>query len=321
LKHELETPTQAKSEPTQLHLMWAAHCLGQANEMFLSKQMQSDQEYVRAWAIQLALEDKKVEPETLALMEKLAQDDKSPVVRLYLASALQRMPIEQRWTIAQRLAQHSEDAKDHNLPLMVWYGVEPLVAADADRALAMFVPAKLEKVAHFVVRRAAADPKLHAALVKALADPKSFGSLGWMLEVSANALADQRNLKMPPGWAALYPTFDLASDSKVHENARKLALAFGDPSALPGLRRTLADAKADPVARGQALDALVRAKDAETVPILRAQLDDNAMRGAAIRALGTYDDVAGAKAILERFPKFSADEKRDALNTLSSRTR
>ena len=40
-----------------------------------------------------------------------------------------------RWTIATALAQHSEDAGDANLPLMLWYGVEPLVPADAKRGL------------------------------------------------------------------------------------------------------------------------------------------------------------------------------------------
>ena len=31
-----------------------------------------------------------------------------------------------RWL--RRSLSHAEDAKDHNLPLMIWYGIEPLVA-------------------------------------------------------------------------------------------------------------------------------------------------------------------------------------------------
>ena len=56
----------------------------------------------------------------------LAKDDPSPVVRLYLASALQRLPLEKRWAIAEGLVSHDEDATDANLPLMDWYGIEPL---------------------------------------------------------------------------------------------------------------------------------------------------------------------------------------------------
>ena len=61
--------------------------------------------------------------------------DPSPKVRLSLASALQRLPLEQRWDIAEPLASHQEDASDRSLSLMIWYGVEPLVPADRSRAV------------------------------------------------------------------------------------------------------------------------------------------------------------------------------------------
>ena len=70
-------------------------------------------------------------------LSALARKTKSPVVRLYLASALQRMRLYDRWAIADALVRHGEDASDHNLPLMLWYGIEPLVPADPKRALAL----------------------------------------------------------------------------------------------------------------------------------------------------------------------------------------
>ncbi len=56
------------------------------------------------------------------------------MVRLYLASAMQRLPLEQRWDTLAALVSHGEDASDHNLPLMYWYAAEPLAAVDAARA-------------------------------------------------------------------------------------------------------------------------------------------------------------------------------------------
>jgi hypothetical protein len=41
------------------------------------------------------------------------------LVRLYLASALQRAPAAKRWEILAGLMAHEEDAGDQNLPLMV----------------------------------------------------------------------------------------------------------------------------------------------------------------------------------------------------------
>ena len=68
-------------------------------------------------------------PSALTKYELWPQSDPSPVVRLYLASALQRLPSSERWAIAERSAEHATDAKDANLPLMYWYGIEPLVAS------------------------------------------------------------------------------------------------------------------------------------------------------------------------------------------------
>ena len=70
----------------------------------------------------------------LSRFAELAQSDPSPVVRLYLASAVQRLPLEKRWEIVAGLVGHAEDAADHNLPLMYWYAAEPLAAVDASRA-------------------------------------------------------------------------------------------------------------------------------------------------------------------------------------------
>ena len=45
--------------------------------------------------------------------------------------------------MAEGLVSHAEDAKDANLPLMVWYGIEPLVAADGKRAVTLAAKSKL----------------------------------------------------------------------------------------------------------------------------------------------------------------------------------
>src|SRR5207249_2193416 len=92
------------------------------------------------------------------------------VVRLYLASALQRLPIEARWAIAEALVGHAEDAGDHNLPLMYWYATEPLAAVDSARALRLASSAKLPLLLPYMVRRIGAigSPEAFALLVESL---------------------------------------------------------------------------------------------------------------------------------------------------------
>src|SRR5262249_27862917 len=46
---------------------------------------------------------------------------------------------------------------------------------------------------------------------------------------------------------------------------------------------------------------------------------DNALRGAAIRGLASYKDPKTPVVLLKAFGSFSAEEKRDALNTLAAR--
>jgi putative membrane-bound dehydrogenase-like protein len=299
--------------------LWTLHAIGATDESTLRHRM-SDGEYIRAWATQLAAEDRSIERDTLESFEHNALFESSPIGRLYLASALQRLPLEDRWTIAFLLAGRAKDESDPNLPLMIWYAIEPLVAADADRALARLGEVKIERVARLMVRRAAAEPRLHASLVRALGDPKNFGSLGWMLEEAARALEDQRNLAMPAGWAETYPKFAFASDSKVHQFAHDVALAFGDPTMLPKLRATLADRTAAADVRVDALAALVRTKDAATAPLLRDLVRETPpLRGAAIRALAEFDDADAARAVLASYSTLAVDERRDAVSTLSSR--
>jgi hypothetical protein len=85
----------------------------------------------------------------------MARQDRSPAVRLALASALQRLPLGQRWSVAEGLAAHAEDATDANLPLMVWYGVEPLVASDAARGAELLAKARIPLVRQYIARRIA----------------------------------------------------------------------------------------------------------------------------------------------------------------------
>jgi hypothetical protein len=65
---------------------------------------------------------------------RLAARDPSGLVRLALASSLQRLPVDRRLPLASALMGRTEDAADHNLPLLVWYGLIPAVGADPVRA-------------------------------------------------------------------------------------------------------------------------------------------------------------------------------------------
>jgi putative membrane-bound dehydrogenase-like protein len=108
-----------------------------------------------SWVARITMEDRSVSAGVAKALLMLAQSHESPVTRLGIASACQRMSVEQRKPIVAALLAHGEDAKDHNLPLMYWYAVEPIVGADAAWAAEMLATCKIPLVNEFIARRLA----------------------------------------------------------------------------------------------------------------------------------------------------------------------
>jgi putative membrane-bound dehydrogenase-like protein len=153
----LATAANVASDPAKrLRAMWALHALGGFDEKAALTQLKHENEYVRGWAIQLACEGRSVSDELYAELTRLAGSDPSPVVRLYLASAAQRLDPAKRWDLLRGLVAHEVDADDHNLPCLYWYALEPLVTLDKVRALKLAAEGKVPVLREFVARKMAA---------------------------------------------------------------------------------------------------------------------------------------------------------------------
>jgi putative membrane-bound dehydrogenase-like protein len=146
----------------RLRALWALHDTGGASTDLLRTLLHDPSEYLRAWAIQLLTEDRHPSAEVLTDFSHLAADDPSPMVRLYLAGAMTRIPPASRWDVLQKLVSHEQDVSDQNLPLMYWYALEPMVVADGKRALALAIDSKIPKLREFVSRRLAETPRKEA---------------------------------------------------------------------------------------------------------------------------------------------------------------
>ncbi|HUY90887.1 MAG TPA: PVC-type heme-binding CxxCH protein [Pirellulales bacterium] len=312
----------------KLRALWALHAIGGLMEAELAELLESSEEYVRGWAIQLALEDRQVTAEQLARFEALAKSDPSPVVRLYLASGMQRLPLDERWNLAAALTAHGEDATDANLPLMLWYAVQPLVAADATRALALSQQAKIPLVRQFLARRAASGIPAEVEKQSADAlDPLSrvLGRVDDpavqldLLSGVREALAGRRRVLTPQGWAEVYRKLSGSPNREVRDQATLLSLIFGDAGAFATLRKTMMDQTVSSDDRRRALEALVEMRDADTAPLAEKLIAEPALRGAALRALAAYADERAPEIILRNYAAFNDAESADAILTLASR--
>jgi hypothetical protein len=181
--------------------------------------------YVRGWSIQLALEDGKASPTLRKKFAQLAVEDPSPVVRLYLASGMQRLPLEQRWEVLEALTAHGEDKDDHNLPLMYWYAAEPLAGADASRALDLATRSKVPNLLPFMVRRisSSASPKAIALLVGALNRSEDAGVQLTILRGLQEGLKGHRDVPMPAEWDTAFARLSKSASADVRNQATGLA--------------------------------------------------------------------------------------------------
>src|SRR5690606_7727250 len=119
-------------ETRKLRALWALHVTQGIDDEELTALLHHESEYVRRWAVQLIAEDGRVSDAALQAFAEAAREDESALVRLHLASAMQRIEPERRWSVLEGLHGREEDAGDHNIPLMAWYATEPLVSIDMD---------------------------------------------------------------------------------------------------------------------------------------------------------------------------------------------
>lgn len=316
---------EAWIKQARLVALWTLHVAGGLGEDLIPEGLATDLADLRAWTIQLACEDLNPSDATLAKLAEMARTDPSPVVRLYLASAVQRLPESlsaAKWAVVRGLVQHGEDADDPNLPLMVWYALEPLVTGDPGRALALAEPSPLPRLLEFTVRRVGAigTPDAIALLVDRLGATGTSEARATILRGLNEALAGQRLVARPPHWDDVFGRLRAGASPELEDGLLALGSTFGDATAIAGLRGILYDPAGPVDRRSAALAALLKTRDEQLPGTLRGLIGmKTPLRAQAIRGLAAFDDAEIPEAILSVYPDLAAPEKRDALATLTAR--
>ena len=300
----------------KLRALWALHVTGGITRKHLTGMLKHDDEYIRAWAVQLLCEDKDPGEAALTEFTELAKSDPSPVVRLYLASALQRIPKENVWGIAAGLLSHAGDAEDHNIPKMVWFGVEPLVPENPLRAMELASNSQIPLVSQFIARRATSG-KLLEAVVDSLAASTSSAFRKVLLEGMRDGLLGQRDLTAPTNWSSLES--ELLKDADMKNLTLQVGQLFGSAEAGTIQLVELNDPSTPMERRREILRAFAQMIFPPAFESILGYVEDPDLRLDALRTLASYDGSGISKAILRRYSKFSADEKMVALQTLATR--
>ncbi|MEQ1748550.1 MAG: PVC-type heme-binding CxxCH protein, partial [Prosthecobacter sp.] len=258
----------------------------------------------------------------------LAINDTAAIVHREIASLLQRLPIDQRKDLATALLKHGEDKDDPMIPLLIWYGIEPLVAADPAVGLQLAKVSKLEKVTGFIYRRMASEEAGRKGLLALAANTKDATQRDALLATVLQAGLAGNKISKPDEWEKLRMSLLVDDEGEKHpesgETPRLRAIneldgLMGNPEALNSLRGALLFDKA--VARGNALKVLLQVQDRGTARILQQFLSWDLTTDAkreAIQALGVLQDSQTPDVLMQHFAKFNNEERFDAINTLAS---
>jgi len=143
--------------PRKLRALWALHVTDGITVEELTDLLEHESEDVRGWAVKLLTESGNPSGHLINKFGEMAQTEESALVRLHIASALQQIKPDKRWHILEGLYGRSEDADDHNIPLMVWYAAEPVIELDMARAMEMAFNTELPEILVYTIRRIAAE--------------------------------------------------------------------------------------------------------------------------------------------------------------------
>ena len=317
------------SEVTRLRALWSLQVSGGVDDGLLRAQLNGS-ESERAWAIRLMEDASHATPAAGEIFERfienelprLAASEKSALVRVTLASLLQKLPPARRPALAQALLAHAEDADDHNQPLMLWYGMEPL-ATNAGRFVELVASARIPRVQRLAARRLAEDidaaPQLVDALLAAIAKIPSVPSRQAILNGLADGFAGRRKVTKPASWNVIESDLAEGADESLKNRIRDLSALFGDGRALDQIKEAALNKDADLPRRRAALQALIDARADGLRAVCEQLLAVRDLSAVAASGLALFDDPAVADRLLAEWPNLYGAEKPPVLNALLSR--
>jgi len=306
------------AEPIRrLRALWVLQSTNLLDDALLAGALRDADASVRGWAVRLIAQQWTAGVPALA---ELAKTEASPLVRRELASALSYLPLAQRAAIAEPLLARAEDAKDHNIPLLLWYGIEPLVGADAARGLALAAGCRHPQTTDFIYRRLASDAGARAQVLALALREQDASRRATLVGRVVEGVRQAGSFAAPEGWASLVAGLRQGASADLLANLNELDALVGDEASRAFYRGHLADEKAPLPARQRALAVLVAARDRASAPIVHKALAEKttpAFRRALIQALATVGDEASPAVLLGHFAGFSPEQLADAVAALA----
>jgi len=331
----------------RVRAMLTLHLIGALTAADLEDRLNHSDEHVRTWAVRLLTErwplDAALGPvpvteavaarvdakshQLLCRLTGLAQEDSSGLVRLAVSSILQRLPVDRRCELATALVSHSEDATDHNLPLLVWYGLIPVAEENPAALVEVALQCRWPTTRRLIARRLASlidtTPAIVDSLLQGASRQPDPAVLADSLLGLNEGLAGWRKAIQPASWEvvqqaiATSPAGDQRRD--MTHSFEELAVLFGDGRAIAAVTAVARDRSATVDMRRTALQTLIEAQPADLRNTCEHLINDRDVQATAARGLALFDDPSTARLLVNASRRARGPHREAILTALVSR--
>jgi putative membrane-bound dehydrogenase-like protein len=302
-------------ERNKLRVLFTLFVTNNLDEHELLALLDHQSQHVRRWIVRFLVDQKIPTQETLKQIAHVALQEQSAKVRLAIAVALQRIEVKDRSKIAAALLTHAEDANDHYIPLMTWYGIESIANSSPDDLFRLAETSKIPLIRRFVARRAI-DHNRRAIASVIRQTQKASSELARLdyLQGTLDAIGDRGKETPPPEWADLYKQVSTSSNPLLRSTAVQLATIFGDKLAIAKLRLAILDEGISPTKRQESLQALLKVENGVNTELLHGLTKSkSSVRQNAIQALSLRSDSSTPGVLLAAYKTLTATEQQDAI--------
>ncbi len=320
-----------REEQLALEALWALYVSGGWNDEVALALLDHPSADVRAWNVRLLGDDRRALPKQIERrLIELAASDPSPTVRSQLACTAKRLPAADGLPIVATLLARNEDADDTHLPLLLWWAIEDKAVSDSDAVLVLFsqsdtwmLPLVQSTIAPRLARRFLAEKNDagYEACARLLALAPNDAD---RLQLVASMEADFGGKPLEDVPVPLADTLGkLWQNHSDDPTVTRFALKLGSPPAYDRAIVRMTDSNEPEAVRLAMISAVSQAARADALPRFLTLANDSsakdAIRGAALSALGHYDDPALGAQVLAHYGEFSPALRSRAVSLTASR--
>lgn len=316
---------QDKNQILQYRALMALHAAGLDKTDQLQKLLAHQSPHLRVWAIRLLTDSSRPDALSSGVIQSLeasSASEENAAVRLAYASSIQHLPLNHRAKLAANLLNHAEDAQDHNQPMMIWYGIEPLATENANALADLFEKSQMPLVRKWIVRRLTQEYAKNQAVIgrilKSSAGRPVDVALDLMQGVS-EGMSGRRKAEKPQGWETFATTVIATKNTKANDALRTLNAFFGDGLALEEIRKIALDGSRDLNSRRQALEALIEARPAHLKDDCRVLFQVRDLSTTAARGLVLFEGQGLFDETINNFNRLYGYERGPVISALISK--